>query len=206
VKFSGDLRSRIGRTTLKNEFKKEEDLVGDKMIQGKLIRLRAVEKEDLKQLRDWRNEPEIKKFTREYIELSMQNQMQWLESLAKDKNTIMFAVETKKGKLIGCTGLTYIDWKNRGAEVSIYIGEKRYKGRGYGTDTLKTLMDYGFRELNMHMLFGEIFEYNKANIGLFEKCGFKRDGVLRQRLYRDDKYWNSIFYSILKGEWKTQKS
>lgn len=175
------------------------------MIESKLIRLRAIEKEDLKQLRNWRNEPEIKKFTREYRELSMQNQLQWLDSLASDKNTIMFAVETKKGKLVGCTGLTYIDWKNSRAEVSIYIGDKNYKGKGYGTDTLKTLIKYGFEELNLHLLFGEIFEYNKANIGLFEKCGFKKDGVLRHRLYRDRKYWNSIIYSILDKEWQQQK-
>jgi len=175
------------------------------VIEGKLIRLRAVEKKDLKQLMDWRNDPDVKKFTREYRVLSIQNQMQWLDSLARDRNTIMFAVETKKGKLIGCTGLTYIDWKNRRAEVSIYIGDKKYKGKGYGTDTLKTLMDHGFKELNLHMLFGEIFEYNKANIGLFEKCGFKKDAVLRHRLYRDGKYWDSIFYSILDKEWKQQK-
>ena len=176
------------------------------MIVGKLVLLRAVEKKDLKRLRDWRNDPDVKKFTREYRELSMQNQMQWLESLAKDKNTMMFAVETKKRKLIGCTGLTYIDWKNSRAEVSIYIGDKNYKGKGYGTDTLKTLMRYGFEELNLHMLFGEIFEYNKANIRLFEKCGFKRDGVLRHRLYRDGKYWNSVVYSILRDEWKRPRS
>lgn len=172
------------------------------MLEGELIRLRAVEKKDLKKLRNWRNDPDVKKFTREYRELSIQNQLQWLESLAKDKNTIMFVVETKKGKLIGCTGLTYIDWKNRGAEVSIYIGDKKHKGKGYGTDTLKTLMKYGFEELNLHMLFGEIFEYNKANIRLFEKCGFKKDAVLRHRLYRDGKYWNSLIYSILNEEWK----
>ena len=176
------------------------------MIEGKSIRLRAIEKKDLKQLRDWRNEPDIKKFMREYRDLSMQNQLQWLDSLARDKNTIMFAIETKKRKLIGCTGLTYIDWKNRRGEVSIYIGNKKYRSKGYGTDTLKTLMKYGFKELNLHMLFGEIFEYNKANIRLFEKCGFKKDGVLRDRLYRDGKYWNSIFYSILEEEWKMLKS
>jgi hypothetical protein len=171
-------------------------------IEGKLVRLRAVEKKDLKRLRDWRNDPDVKKFTREYRELSMRNQLQWLDSLARDRNTIMFAVETKKGKLIGCTGLTYIDWKNSRAEVSIYIGDEKYKRRGYGTDILKTLMEYGFKELNLHMLFGEIFEFNKANIRLFEKCGFKKDGVLRHRLYRDGKYWNSVFYSILDKEWK----
>jgi len=66
------------------------------MIEGKLIRFRAIGKEDLKHSRDWRNDLEIKKFTREYRELSMQNQLQWLDSLARDKNTILLAVETKK--------------------------------------------------------------------------------------------------------------
>jgi len=175
------------------------------LIEGRLVRLRAVEREDLKRLRDWRNDPEVKKFTREYLELGMRHQLRWLDSLVKDKNTMMFAIETKNRKLIGCTGLTYIDWKNRRAEVSIYIGDKKYKGKGYGTDTLKTLMDYGFRELNLHMIFGEIFEYNMANIKLFEKCCFKKDGVLRHRLYRNGKYWDSIFYSILKDEWEATK-
>jgi len=172
------------------------------LIEGKLVRLRAVEKKDLKQLRDWRNAPEVKKFTREYQELSMRNQLQWLDSLARDRNTIMFVVETKKGKLMGCSGLTYIDWKNHRAEISIYIGDKKYRGKGYGADVMKTLMAHGFEELNLHMLFGEIFEYNKANIRLFEKCGLKRDGILRHRLYRDGRYWNSIIYSILDSEWK----
>jgi len=176
------------------------------LIEGRLIRLRAVEKGDLKQLRDWRNNPEIKKFMREYRELSMQNQMRWLESLAHDRNTIMFVFETKRGKSIGCGGLNYIDWKNSRAEVSIYIADRKYREKGHDVDTLKTLMEYGFEELNLHMLFCEIFKYNKAKISLFEKCGFKKEGALKHRVYRNGKYWDSLIYSILGRGWKKLKS
>ena len=63
------------------------------MIKGKFIGLRAVEKEDLKYLRDWRNLTEFRKNFREFRELSMSDQELWFESLQNSRQTnFMFTI------------------------------------------------------------------------------------------------------------------
>ena len=85
------------------------------LLEGKLVKFRSLEREDLEKLRDWRNSKYVKRTTREYRLLSMFNQKAWFESLHKQNppQDIMFGITNKKNKLIGVCGLTYIDWKNR---------------------------------------------------------------------------------------------
>ena len=95
------------------------------MLKGKTVGLRAIEESDLPQLLAWRNQPEYRQYFREFHELSSTNQRGWYESrVLRDPNTIMFAiVRLADGKLLGACGLCYIDWVNRHADFSIYIGE-----------------------------------------------------------------------------------
>lgn len=172
------------------------------MIRGDKVIFRAIEREDLAQLRDWRNDPDLRRRTREFRLLSLENQERWFKGLHDDRNTIMFAVLNEKRNLIGVVGLTYIDWKNRRAEVSIYIGEKTVQGQGYGLDALRTITRYGFHEANLHKLYAEIFAFNEPSVRLFEKVGFKRDGVKREDQYVDGKYWDTFVYSILAREFE----
>jgi hypothetical protein len=174
--------------------------MGGAMIRGEKVRFRAIERGDLPQLRDWRNHPEIRRRTREFRLLSMENQERWFAHLHEDKSTIMFAVLDEQAKLIGVVGLTYIDWKNRRSEVSIYVGEEGAQGRGYGLDALRTLVRYGFHTANLHKLYAEIFSFNEASVRLFEKAGFKRDGTKREDQYVDGRYWDTYVYSILATE------
>ena len=171
------------------------------MIRGDKVRFRAIEREDLRQLRDWRNHPEIRTRTREFRLLSLEHQERWYAALHDDRNTIMFAVEDEAGKLIGVVGLTYVDWKNRRAEVSIYIGDEVAWGKGYGLDALRTLCGYGFRTANLHKLYAEIFAFNEPSVGLFEKAGFILDGRKRQDQFVDGKYWDTLVYSLLLAEY-----
>ena len=85
------------------------------MFEGKFVTLRALEKEDLPSLKEWRNSLHVRKSTREYKLLNMINQKNWFESIHQSNppKDIMFGILNKRKKLIGVTGLTYIDWKNR---------------------------------------------------------------------------------------------
>jgi len=174
------------------------------MINEKSISLRSLEFEDLSKLRDWRNMEHVKKSTREYRLLNMINQKKWFESIHNtSSNTIMFGIINNK-KLIGVTGLTYIDWKNRHAEISIYINKKNWQKTLDAKDTLFAIMKYGFGELNLHRLWVEIFETTTENIILFKKMKFVYEGTSRQKLWRNNKWWNSQFYSILSKEFKNE--
>jgi len=167
------------------------------------IGLRQLERDDLVQARDWRNQAEIRERTREYIPLNMLNQERWFESLL-DRDNIMFAVickETETPTFIGVTGLTHIDWKNRSAEFSYYIGDKELRGKGYGRHVAYLLFEYGFQEIGLHRIWGEIYGVAEEIFEIDKRLGFKLDGTLRETFFNRGKYWDSWIVSILDREW-----
>jgi len=176
-------------------------------IRGKKVVLRALEHEDLSKLRDWRNSPDIRLRTREYRLLNMPNQEEWFQSLLeKPPENIMFGImEIEKEELIGVCGLAHIDWVNRSAEISIYIGERKYRDKGLGSESIDLLLNYAFDTLNLHRIWAEVYVLPKG-YGvpgrLFLDCKFKLDGTLRHTVFRLGKYHDSEFYSILKDEWE----
>lgn len=168
------------------------------MIESKNLKLRPIEEEDLKQLRDWRNADFIRTIAREYTPLNMINQKKWFESLPNSKH-IMFAIE-RDNKLIGCCGLTYIDWKNRNAEISFYLGEKEWQENLYSDEGLKLLVKYGFDELGMHRLYGPVYSFNNLTIKWYERNNFKLEGKYRESCYYQGKYYDEHLYSLLHRE------
>jgi len=172
-----------------------------------MIRLRPLEREDLRQLRDWRNDPEIFSRVREYRYLNMENQEAWFDSLRDDRNTIMFGIEYYESpgnkvppKLIGVCGLTNIDWVARRAEISIYIGNKDYRGKGLGIEILNSLAKYAFGECNLNRLWAEIFAANIAGEKVFVKAGYKKEGTLRCHAYKNNMLNHCHIYGLLRSE------
>ena len=172
------------------------------MIEGKYVDLRQVEEPDLPKLRDWANSPYIRAYTREYRPLNILNQKKWLEYLFTDQSNIMFAIEKKEDKeVIGCCGLTYINWKEGHGEVSIYIGDQNWQEKGYATDALQLLLKYGFCELRLHRIYAIIFGYNEASIKFFEKNRFKLEGRHREARFWDGKFHDELVYGMLEDEY-----
>jgi len=177
------------------------------MIKGKHIGLRAVEKEDLIQLRDWRNLPGFRKNFREVRELSLEDQYAWFESLQKTKhiNYMFSIVDVKTEKLIGAAGLLYVNWVIRSADFSFYIGEnEQYVGEDDRTkEAVELLLNYGFNTLNLNKIWMELYAFDDQKIKLFtEDYNFKVDGKLRENCFEDGQYWDSLIISLLKKEYR----
>ena len=176
------------------------------MLKGKKVYLTSIEKDDLEQLRNWRNREDYRKYFREYREISRDMQMAWYESkVLKDNSTIMFAIRSNEtDSLLGCCGLCYINWVNRHADLSLYIGyENSYiDDMGYAEEACKLLFDYGFKELALNKIWTEIYEFDEKKLSLYDKLGFERDGFLREQYYHDGKWWGSYMLSLLEREWK----
>ena len=172
------------------------------MIKGKFIGLRAVEKEDLKYLRDWRNLTEFRKNFREFRELSMSDQELWFESLQNSRQTnfMFIIVDLKTSKPIGAAGLLYINWINRSADFSFYIGENNLyiDEDPVSTESVELLINYGFGNLNLHKIWMELYEFDIKKINFFKnQFNFKQDALLRDNCFEDGKYWNSIIISLI---------
>ena len=177
------------------------------MIEGKLVKFRSLEIDDLPKLRDWRNGKYVKRTTREYRLLNMFDQKKWFESLHSHNppKDIMFGILNKKNSLIGVCGLTYIDWKNRNSEISIYLDGSNWQKRKETNESIKLLTSYGFEELGLHKVFAEIFSFVKETIELYKSLNFHHDGSIRDRIWRNKKWYSSEFYSMLETEYNHDK-
>lgn len=166
------------------------------------IVLRAIEESDLELLKEMINDPEIENMTGGYsYPVSTYQQRKWFESLFSRQDELRLIIDTKEHGSIGEVMLTDIDWKNRTAQTNSKITSKNdLRGQGYGTKASKALIKYAFEQLNMHCLYSHTIQYNIASQRVREKCGFKKEGILRERVYKNGKFHNIIVWSILKGE------
>jgi RimJ/RimL family protein N-acetyltransferase len=59
-----------------------------------------------------------------------------------------------------------LDNLNQTAEAAIIIGNKNYWNKGYGSEALSLLMDYGFKALNIHNIMLSVYSFNKRAMSL----------------------------------------
>lgn len=162
------------------------------------IALRALNGCDVAQAYVWRNDPNIRKWCRQHDVISHKQHLAWFDRQDADPTIKMYAITHQSG-LVGVCGLTSIDYINRKAEFSLYIGTE-FQRRGFATEALELLIDVGFGAYNLHSIYGEAFAENPA-IKMFEKIGFTRSGKNRDAYFRDGRYIDAYIFSILSDDW-----
>ncbi len=174
------------------------------MIEGKLVRLRAVEPEDAENAFRWMNDREVTRNLMARYPFSLESEREWVKGAGKplDFGNTRFAVETKEGVHIGHCGLHAANAESRHAELGIMIGEKEYWGRGFGTDTMLTLLRFAFEQMNLHKVKLGVFEFNERGLAMYTKLGFVEEGRFRDDLFQDGRYWDLIRMSILRREYE----
>jgi RimJ/RimL family protein N-acetyltransferase len=85
--------------------------------------------------------------------------------------------------------------------VGIFISDRRYLGKGYGTDALNALVDFGFGELRLERIELEVYDYNLRAIRSYEKAGFRTDAVLRRARFHRGTHHDVHLMSILRDDW-----
>ena len=174
------------------------------MIEGKKVRIRAIEKTDIDEIMKWVNDREVMDNLIMRYPVSRYQEEKWIEKALENGNpkNKVFALETKDGVYLGGIGLHRIDWENRNAEVGIVIGNKEYWNKGYGTDAMMTLLGFAFDRMNLHRVYLKVYDFNLRGIKSYEKCGFRREGILRHDLYVNGEYRDSVIMGILRDEFK----
>lgn len=81
------------------------------------------------------------------------------------------------------------------------ITEKEW-GRGYATDAARTLVTYAFKELSLHRITAAIGPDNAASIAMVQQLGFTREGELRDHVFTNGRWRDSILFSVLAHEWR----
>ncbi|KXA95387.1 hypothetical protein AKJ65_01890 [candidate division MSBL1 archaeon SCGC-AAA259E19] len=174
------------------------------MLEGEKVRLRGIEKEDVDVLHEYMNNPEVTRYLDDhYRPHSRREEEEFIEDIMdnmKEGNEYHFGIEEKEsGDLVGVVSLNDIQGRNKSAELGICIREDSWN-KGYGTEAEKLTVEYGFRELNLNSIHCRVFEFNERSKKVAKKVGFKEAGRLRKSIYRDGKYWDTIYLDILKKE------
>lgn len=180
------------------------------MIYGNRIRLRAPERSDLPLFVGWLNLPEVRQGLAQYRPFSLVEEERWFENMLErpaDEHPMVIEIsETDSWRPIGNCGYMNIDWRNRLAEVGIFIGETAYWNQGYGSEAMGLLLRHAFDTLNLNRIFLRVFENNLRAIRCYEKAGFIHEGRLRQAEYRDGQFVDVLLMSVLRQEWRQEVS
>jgi RimJ/RimL family protein N-acetyltransferase len=111
-------------------------------------------------------------------------------------STVAFAIETLAGELVGACSLEGIDGRVRSAALGIWIG-KPYWDHGYGTDAVRTLCGFGFREMNLQRIGLAVYETNLRGVRAYEKVGFKEEGRRRRAHFVGGRHVDVIVMGLL---------
>jgi diamine N-acetyltransferase len=175
------------------------------VIYGKRVRLRAVERTDLPRFHEWLNDPEVTEGLSLYLPLSMTEEEKWFDkAMQAEEEQRPLAIEIEEGKtwqLVGNTGLFNLEWTNRCAEFGIFIGDKSYWDKGYGTEALELILQHGFNTLNLNRIYLRVYATNARARRSYEKAGFVLEGTLREAVYRRGRYLDMHVMSVLHSEW-----
>ncbi|QJX49231.1 GNAT family N-acetyltransferase [Hymenobacter taeanensis] len=174
-------------------------------IFGKHVLIRAIEEHDLPALHKWANDPDIwNMLAGWHFPSNFEYQKKWFDNLMNNQSSQRFAIDVPGLGLIGTANIVDIDWKNRRGYHGIMLGDNDVRGKGYGFDTIMTIMRYAFEELYFERLDTDIIEYNKASINIYtQKCGWKIEGVRRRWYFRRNRFWDNMLVGITREDYFT---
>ncbi len=170
---------------------------------GAKTRLRAYRREDIDAALAYINDPEVKRYLAPGIPfpLTREDEERFFAGNSANKDCYSFAIDTLDGRYIGGCGVHQVDWKNSVCEVGIFIGDRALWGQGFGTDAFGVLVRFAFEQMNLNKVRLRVYDYNLRGIKSYLKLGFKKEGVMRQELFKDGKYHDIVMMGLLREEW-----
>ncbi len=179
------------------------------ILQGPRIRLTAVAKTDLPTISVWYEDTAYSRMfdATPAVPKSQAQLEQWLEGVYKAKDSFLFAVRPlDEETLLGYIELDTILWAHQNCWLGIGLGNREHWGQGYGRESMELALNFVFRELNLYRVQLTVFSYNERALKLYDKLGFKREGVFREFIQRDGGRHDMILFGLLRQEWAERLS
>jgi diamine N-acetyltransferase len=137
--------------------------------------------------------------------MTAESQQKWFDKLIQSETDVVFTVyERETGRPIGNTGLHDIHAVHRCAELGIGLLEKSCWNKGYGTETTRKMLEYGFRQLGLHGIHLTVFAANEWAAKAYARAGFKPAGRQREAMFRDGKFHDILRMDCLARDFETE--
>jgi RimJ/RimL family protein N-acetyltransferase len=165
-------------------------------LEGGLVRLRAVEESDIPLIHDLFSDPEVQRTLSVNWPGPVADTRIWWEGTRRNPSTEAFVIETLPGELVGVCSLEDTNRAARWAGLGLWVG-RPYWDRGYGTDAVRVLCRFAFREMNLQRVGLSVYDINPRGVRAYEKVGFKEEGRRRRGHFADGRYVDVIVMGLL---------
>ena len=178
-------------------------------IETRRLRLIRLSPDDMKYIFQNRTKSEIKKI------LGHRSEEDYLNEESKHKNGyssynrsfILFLLTDKESDtIIGRCGLHNWNVEHKRAEIGYTIDDENYKRKGFMTEAISAILNYGFKKMNLNRIEALVGIGNIPSLRLMEKYNFKKEGVLRQHFVVSGNYEDSVMFSKLYYEFTNDKA
>jgi diamine N-acetyltransferase len=169
------------------------------MLEGKLIRLRAMEPLDVELLYTWENDTAIWKLSNTQTPFSKFVLEQYVATAHQGiyaSKQLRLIICLKDNLPIGCIDLFDFDPHHKRAGIGILIADNAQKQKGYASDALDLLIRYSFDILHLHQLYCNISNDNEPSMHLFRKAGFEVTGNKKEWLKNGEAWMDEYFLQL----------
>lgn len=174
-------------------------------LQGRTVVLRPLGGEDADAVFAAVQDEESKRLTGTQRSFTREQIGAWCDSVAEAEGRVDCAiVATDDGRFLGEAVLNDISETNRSANFRIALASPEHYGKGYGTEAARLMLAYGFESLELHRIELEVFAFNARAMHVYEKLGFRREGVRREVLFMDGRYHDAVVMGLLRREFGSQ--
>ncbi len=174
------------------------------ILRGQHVYLRAGERADVPQFVRWMNDARMARFLTRRAPMGQADEERWFERMVEHRGREgwFFVICLIEGnRPLGSTGLFDLDSINGSAGLGISIGDPGDWSRGWGTDALNALVDFGFGELRLERMWLDVYDFNARARRSYDKAGFILEGTLRHAHYHRGRHIDVHRMAILREEW-----
>ena len=175
------------------------------LLEGIMVFLRIYEDGDMPYLLKWYNDYELNKLAGWSDGKVKASKLRYNMSRSFGSDPMNLMIDDLNGKPIGTIQLYDFSQQDKSCKLGIRIGDKDYWSRGYGGDSVNTIVEYAFTCLDINRVDLRVYEYNDRAVRCYEKCGFKYEGRTRKSAYIDGAYYDEILMGLLKSDFLMNK-
>ncbi len=172
-----------------------------KKLVGKNIYLSPINIEDVEQYTKWMNDFSVTDYINRSSNITtLEQEKEYLRKVTDEKDLSFAIVRLEDDKLLGNCSIHDVGYLRRVGTLGIFIGDVEDRHKGYGTEALQLLLDYGFNYLNLNNIMLCVMEYNPNAFECYKKIGFKEFGRRRKAQFLNGKYYDIIYLDMLAQE------
>lgn len=172
------------------------------ILQTERLALREMSPQDVNALLRHFGNPEVIQFINMQPIKTIEQANEWLKwmgGMYAAQDGLRWAVTLHDTSFIGSAGLHRWNREGHYAEIGCDIAYQ-FWGQGYGQEVMKEVIQFGWQHMKLNRIEANVVQGNQRSIHILEKLGFKKEGVLRQRLLKGGKYYDVIMFGLLRQD------